>query len=163
MAQKAHKQAGPPISAAQIKKLHTLKTALKFDNETYRAALDNAAGVTSSKDLTIQQAAALIDDWQTKATAAGVWKTRQPKAKKFDDLENRRGVVAMATVPQMRMIEAIWGEVSRATEPEARATGLRHFIKRIAKVDSLRFLDREGASAVINALTAMQKSKASHS
>lgn len=163
MAHRAHKNAGPPISPAQIKKIHTLKTALRMDDNSYRVALFNACGFETSKAMSMKDAAELIDDWQTKATAAGVWKPRQPKAKKFDDLDNRRGAVAMATPPQMRMIETVWQEVSRATEPEARATGLRHFIKRIAKVDSLRFLDRDGASAVINALTKMQKQSKSQS
>jgi hypothetical protein len=156
MAQRAKKITGPPVTAAQIKKLHALKNALKLNDETYRAALDNCAGVASSKDLTIDQATGLIDDWQAKATATGVWEIRKPKPKKFDDLDNRRGM--MATPPQLRMIEGIWQEVSRAKEPEGRKTVLRHFIARIAKVSDLRFLDRDGASAVINALVAMQKS-----
>lgn len=155
---RTQRQNEPPITQQQIKRLHTLKNALGMDDATYRAALDNAAGVTTSKDLTISQAAGLIDDWQSKAQKAGVWERRTPRPKKFDDLDSRRGVVAMATPPQMRMIEGIWSDVSRATDPEARKTALRHFINRVAKVSDLRFLDRDGATAVINALVAMQKS-----
>src|SRR6185369_7129266 len=98
MAQKAHKNAGPPISAAQVKKIHALKNVLNLDDNNYRVALFNACGFETSKAMSMKDAADFIDDLQAKAVAAGVWETRQPKSKKFDDLDNRRGV--MATPPQ---------------------------------------------------------------
>jgi hypothetical protein len=156
MARLAQKQATNAITPVQIKKIHALKSAICMDDDTYRYGLDCAYGVTSSKDLNSIQAQDLIVNLEKLALDQGVWE-KQPKADKrqrFSDMGSRRG---MATPPQLRKIEAMWRDTSRIKEPEARTKALRSFLERIAKVSDLRFLDRNGASAVINALTAMQK------
>jgi len=142
-----------PISKQQIRAIHTLKNAAGMDDDTYRAMLREFDGVESSTALTLRQADALIDDLKRKA---GQEPRQQRKATRHNDLEGRPG---MATPPQLRKIEAIWSEVSRAEDPESRAKALRSIVGRIAKVSDLRFLDREGASKVINALEAMKKSR----
>lgn len=149
----ANTQSKAPITAAQIKKIHALKTALGFDDGLYRFILSNSFGVTSSKDLNSIQAGGLIEIMEAKAVECGSWERSGDKPKKFSALASRCN---MASPEQLRKIEAQWAEVSRVP-PEEREKALRRFVYRIAKVSALRFLDQEGAGKVINALTAMQK------
>lgn len=65
----------------------------------------------------------------------------------------------MATPRQLRKIEAMWADVSRADTEEARATALRQFLKRIVGIENLRFLEGWQVKKVINALEAMQSQK----
>jgi len=138
------------ISPRQIKIIHTLKGVMGMGDEDYRAMLQEFAGVASSKNLTWRQADELIADMQRK-TGKQVQEKAEFKTR-HNSLAKRPG---MATPPQLRKIEAIWVEVSKADGPENRAKALRAFIERVAKVSDLRFLDRTGASAVITALEAM--------
>jgi len=145
-----------PIQKYQVKKIHALKSALQWDEETYRAVLCDGFGVTTSKELSTVQAGLLIRNLESKAIALGVWVLRNGKSKKHDDLNGRGG---MATPPQLRKIEATWQEVSRASDPASRSKALRTFVMRVAKVSDLRFLDQDGASKVINALNKMKDQK----
>lgn len=139
-----------PASGKQIKVIHALKNAIGMDDASYRLLLQELAGVNSSKALTMGQAEELIEDLKVKA-GQQAW-TRKEGGRH----ENLAGRPGMATPAQLRKIEAAWGEVSRAENAEARAKALRTFIQRIAKVSDVRFLDREGAGKVINALEAMK-------
>jgi phage recombination protein Bet len=49
-----------PVTATQIKRIHTIKAKLALDDETYRGRLTKLYAVTSSKDLSQKQAADLI-------------------------------------------------------------------------------------------------------
>jgi phage recombination protein Bet len=49
-----------PVTASQIKRIHTVKAKLAIDDETYRGRLTKLYGVESSKELTYAQAADLI-------------------------------------------------------------------------------------------------------
>jgi phage gp16-like protein len=149
------KKTQQPITAAQIKKIHALKSTLALDDDTYRAILYQTFRVDSSKKLTVDQAGRLIEAIEEKAVTAGTWEKQEPRRQKFNSLEGRSG--SMATPPQLRKIEAMWQDVTRAEEPESRRKALRHFLERIAKVSALRFLDQDGAGKVINALQIMQK------
>lgn len=144
---------GPAITAGQIKKIHALLHAMRVDDATYRAILFSSFRVDSSKELNYFQAESLIQDLEAKAISAGVWEKRTA-SKKFEEWGRRRG--GMASPPQLRKIEAMWEDVSRAETLEDRKKALRSFLTRVAKVSDLRFLDSEGAGKVINALTAMQ-------
>jgi len=64
--------------------------------------------------------------------------------------------VDRASSKQLRMIESVWHDVSRQTDPEARGTALRRFVARTAKVDDIRFLTKAGATQVLTALTKMR-------
>lgn len=145
------------ITKAQIKLVHCLKSALQMDDPTYRQALENRFQVSTSKDLTSFQAEELIRELKGIAMSAGLWTEQPQRKKKFEEWEGRRG---MASAPQLRKIEIMWGEVSRIEEPEGRKKAFRSFLERIAKVSDLRFLDADGAGKVINALSAMRKRKA---
>lgn len=141
------------ISGQQIKAIHALKNALVMDDASYRFLLQESAGVTTSKALTMRQAEALIQDLKCKA---GQESWTRNEGGRHADLDGRSG---MATSAQLRKIEATWSEVSRAENEEDRAKALRSFIRRIAKVSDLRFLDRAAAGKVINALEAMKSRK----
>lgn len=141
------------IAKRQITIIHTAVHALGLDDDTYRGMLFNSFKVRSSKELNYFQAERLIDDLVKKAEGLGVWKKRT-SSKKFEDMQGRPG---FATDKQLRMIEGIWAEVSRATDEKERRTALRHFIERITGTSALEFLQSEEASVVINALKEMQK------
>ena len=49
-----------PATASQIKRIHTVKSKLAIDDDTYRGRLTKLYGVTSSKELSYEQAADLI-------------------------------------------------------------------------------------------------------
>lgn len=44
-----------PITAAQIKRIHTIINTLQIDDYTYRLALSETYGVTTSKDLSMNR------------------------------------------------------------------------------------------------------------
>lgn len=157
-----------PITAAQIKRIHTIKHLLGIPDDNYRDCLDTRFGVTTSKDLTLMQAKSFIDELDKYAMelqgergkaerAAARQKADEAEAakpKRFDDLDNRPG---MASGPQLRKIEAMWQNISIVPDTDARGRALRRFIERITGVAGLRFLDAQMAGKVINALNAMEK------
>lgn len=160
----ARKQSTKPISAAQIKRIHTIIHLLNISDDNYRDALDSRFNVKSCKDLTLQQACTFIDELEKLALKARVerheaqrsaasQKVEEEKPKRFDHLDNRPG---MASGAQLRKIEAMWQDISIIPEPDARSRALRRFIHRIASVADMRFLDSECAGKVINALNAMK-------
>lgn len=159
------KQKSKPITAAQIRRIHTILHVLGISDENYRAALESQFGVTTCKDLTMLEAKSFLDELDKQALktdreryqakmnkAAEEFAGKQPK--RFDDLDNRPG---MASAAQLRKIEATWQEISIIPEVEPRARALRRFIQRITGVADIRFLDAEMAGKVINAMNAMQK------
>lgn len=151
MASKAIRDGRRPITYGQIRTIHTLKTRLGMDEESYRGLLREFGGVESSKELSWFQADELIDEIKRKA---GQEPQANHKGKRHKGLEGRAD---MANPAQLRKIEAVWAEVSRVKDPEERTKALRSFIGKIARVSDLRFLDRRGVAKVIAALTAMQK------
>ena len=142
------------ITGGQITKIHALTGAMKLDDGVYRTILSTRFRVESSKGLNYFQAENLIQDLEAKAISAGVWEKRT-ESKKFEEWGRRQG--GMASAPQLRKIEAMWKDVSRAETPEERKKGLRSFLERIAKVSDLRFLDMDGAGKIITALVAIQR------
>jgi hypothetical protein len=138
------------ITAAQIKRIHTIKHILGISDENYRAVLDSRFHVTSCKDLSLMQAKSFIDELDKYALKLQVNRNQaqqdaarqkaeverqaaeEAKPKRFDNLDNRPG---MASGAQLRKIEAMWQDISTAPDGDARGRALRHFVKRIAGVD----------------------------
>lgn len=160
MARQTRKQTPKPITTAQIKRIHTIISVLLIDDDTYRVALAERFGVTTCKNLSLYQAQAFIKELEDitqkieQKTDYLEPKETEKQPERFSNLDNRPG---MATPPQLRKIEAMWQDISIVPEPDARNRALRRFVQRIAGVADLRFLDREGASKIINALNAMEK------
>jgi len=137
-------------SISQIRKIHTLKHILGLDDDLYREML-MSFGVCTSKDLTFTEAAVLLDILETKAVERNIWK-KQPK--KYEDL-NRDG--KMATPPQLRMIVGLWREICYCNNDQFADKSLRKFLKAKFKVDDIRFLTKNKAVKVIQAIKAIQK------
>jgi len=142
------------IDGTQIKLIHTLKGALRLDDATYREMLACRFRKRTSKDLLHSEAADLIREMEAHAVSQGVWRRKE---KKYDRYADRPG---FASPKQLRMIEGMWKDVSRAATAEDRATALRHFLLRIVGVEDLRFLEPEHVRKVVNALKTMKAAKA---
>ncbi|MBI3584006.1 MAG: regulatory protein GemA [Nitrospinae bacterium] len=143
------------ITKKQINKIHALKNAMGWDEHGYRATLLYNYGVRTSKDMTWKQADEFSNFLEEKAIKRGVWKKFNGK-ERFEELKNRPN---MATPPQLRMIEAMWKDVSSAGNEKQRREALRGFLRKYFKVSDLRFLDRGTVGKVITALKNMQSRK----
>jgi len=137
-------------TAAQIKKIQTLKRALNWDDELYREILDDRYGVKSSKQLTIADAANFIEVFEKKAIECGVWQKQEPK-----HTDKKRKASHYASVRQIRLIETLWGQVTRQTNEEDKTAALRKFIRRIVDVDDLRFVLKKDVERLVKALEQM--------
>jgi len=144
------------IAEWQIKLIHTLKSKLNMDDEQYRLRLSNW-WVRTSKDLTYQEANEFIAELEDEAVAKGVWIKRSEfkiqSSTRFNELAGRKG---MASPKELRMIEAIWKDVSYTHDVTKRQSALRKFLFRIAGVQDLRFLTSRDAKKVIHALKNMK-------
>lgn len=131
-----------PPTAAQIKKIHAIKGALKLDDETYRAML-SGYGVKSSTKLSIARADELIADIEQKAVAVGVWEKRN----------STRAGSRIGDDPQTMKIRALWGSLYKAGKIERNTDlALCAFVKRITKKDALRWCTPAEKGRVIEAL-----------
>ncbi|OHD22794.1 MAG: hypothetical protein A2Y38_20215 [Spirochaetes bacterium GWB1_59_5] len=120
-----------------LKTIHTAKRDVGLDDATYRALLEGAAGVTSAKDIVS------TSDFKKVMHAFDVL-GRKPKTGLFS--------TRWACAPgQQSMILALWLNVGHDQHERA----LSAFVKRIAKVDTPRFLTKELATEVIIALKTM--------
>ena len=137
------------ITKLQIKKIHTLKSYLKLDEDTYRDLLFNF-NVASSKELSFVQAQVLIEILEKKAVALTSWEVRE---KKYDLHRNDD----MASPSQLRMIEGLWREISYFDTDEFAKTSLRKYLKRNFHIDDLMFLTKKTASKVIQSILIMKK------
>lgn len=143
------------ISRQQIVLIHTLRSAMGMDEDIYRAVLIEVFNVDSSKDLSFNEAEALIRQFEKEAISMGVWE-HQSRTDKYKALKGREG---FATPSQLSLIEGLWKKVSRVDEKH-QDNALRAFLMRQAGVSDLRFLKGRDASKVIVALRAMvQQSK----
>lgn len=134
----------------QIIKIHALKGSLKLDDDTYRDIL-RGYGVKSSTKLTIVKADQLIDDLVIKATAAGVWEKRKPAAK-------AKTTRKLADDDQSKMIRGIWIELHEmGVVKDSSEKALASYVKRMTRIEDLRWLDVKQAQLVIEALKKWRK------
>lgn len=138
------------ITSAQIRKIHTLKSVLNLDNELYVEML-MSFGVQSSKKLTYAEANIFIDILEEKAAWTNKWKKRSKKYEELNDRINSKEL-AMATPPQLRMIEAIWREICYVDTDEFAKQALRKFLQNKFKISDLKFLTKNTAVRVIRAI-----------
>ena len=144
------------ISTGQTKKIHALKNALKLEDVIYRKMLFiNHYTAKSSKELTHEEATGFINFLEMMATKKGVWTKYEGK-----DSHEKLGYRGdMATPAQLRMIEAMWKDVSVINDTKGRQKALRTWLHNKFKVSDLRFLDNSKAGKVIYALKQMKKRK----
>jgi hypothetical protein len=142
------------IEPMQIKLIHCLKSALGLSDPTYREMLTGRYGKDSSKKLTYSEASDLIRQMENYAVSMGVWRRKE---KRYDRYGHRPG---FASPKQLRMIEGMWKDVSRAQTEEDRKMALRHFLMRIVGIEDLRFIEPEHVRKVVYALKTMKAAKA---
>jgi phage gp16-like protein len=139
------------VSPAQIKIIHALKGALKLDDETYRAMLSSYNCAISSKALSFEQAKDLIDRMEVNAVNAGVWE-KKPGAD-HSAMINRPG---FATWKQIKMIHAMWGEVSRQPDQASRKKALNTFLNNHFGISFVDWLPSEMVQKVVMTLGRMK-------
>jgi hypothetical protein len=71
---------------------------------------------------------------------------------RYADLGRRDG---MASPGQLRLIEALWMNVSRMPDREAKERALKGFLKRIVGVEDMRFIEGWMVQKIIRAVQAM--------
>ena len=135
------------ISKRQLAFLHVAKSKLGLTDDTYRAALAQIGGVTSSKELDRGGFEAMVGFFEYLGFT--------PTGAKDRNYGARPG---MASFPQIELIRALWDEYTRFSyrDEDELNTWLEHYWK----ISSLRFLTAAQAPKVITALKAM-KSRAS--
>ncbi len=139
-----------PIKAWRIKRIHALLSKCGIADEDYRARMKENYGVSTYKELSSKQAKTLIGDieafakeWNIDIGGKREW-ARRP---------------GMATPAQLRKIEAMWKNVSRAKTAKARSKALRTFLTNRFGVSDLRFMTHEMPPKIIRALYAMKEQK----
>ena len=129
------------ISKTQIAKIHILKSQLALSEEEYGAALEGY-GVTTSKDLSYEQAMDLIKRLNNLLPKELRYKERRKNIKfKYDELGiryNEQLKEHYATPKQLRMLEAIWMTSNRVENKNEEA--FKHFVKRISGKERLEWL-----------------------
>ncbi|MBP7527557.1 MAG: regulatory protein GemA [Syntrophorhabdaceae bacterium] len=146
---------GKKITKEQIRKIHTLKSALDLPDDVYRKGLEDMFCVETSKVLTARQAVYLIDVLEMEGITNGVWSRREYRDK-YNELGRRPD---MATPAQLRKIEASWNGLYPENDERLRQKNLRAFLFKFFKVSDLRFLDGETANKVLYALRNMTRRK----
>lgn len=145
------------INKRQIKLIHTLIHAIGMDDDTYRAMLEARAGVRSSLNLTYANARTLIEDLEGEAVELGVWKRHHWPAEtgrlKYEDLGHRPG---MASPAQLRMIEAMWKEVSYQETDEEKERAMRRFLMSHYHIAAIEWVEDWQAKKIIRTLNAMR-------
>lgn len=138
------------IAPSQIKAIHAVKGKLGLDDEAYRDMLQGRYSVTSCKGLTWRQAEELLSSLN--GTALPSRSNFKGGAQKYSDLDGRPG---FASGSQLRLIDAMWGQVTRAEDDEAREKALNSFCNRIAHVAGIRMLKAWQIEKIVKALEAM--------
>jgi phage gp16-like protein len=140
------------IAPSQIKAIHAVIGKLGMDDETYRHMLHSRYGATSCKDITWRQAEELLE------TLNGQGKSGRPQSAparhglKYTDMDSRPG---FASGSQLRLIDAMWNQVTRAEGEEAQEKALDGFCRRITGVAGLRMVKSWQIEKIVKALEAM--------
>lgn len=130
--------------AEQFRQIHGLVRLLGLDDAAYRDMLADRYGVRSSKDLLPQQRFALVRSLREQVHG---------NVQKFSELSGRAR--HKASPAQLRAIEAMWAQVSRAETSEARSKALNAFCKRLTGVEVIRWICKDDAKILIKAIHAM--------
>jgi hypothetical protein len=137
----------------QIKRIHVLASKLELPDSVYRKWLGERYNVTSSKQLTVDQAKDFIRGLEYFAVQCGYWE-RDPNKAKYNELAGRQG---MASPAQLRMVESIWVELTKPATDAERDSTLRAFLFKRFKTSHLKFLDLSTVDKVICALKTMKE------
>jgi hypothetical protein len=129
-----------PARARLIRLVHVGKSKLGLDRSAYEAMLEGATGKRSSSDMTEAELRLVLKGMR----AAGFSGKRMPA---------RPGEAPLCSPEKLYYIKGLWELVSRTKTEDS----LNRFVKRIAHVDNVRFLDDHAATRVILALRDMAR------
>lgn len=129
--------------AQDFKVIHGLARLLGLNDEAYRDMLNDRYHVRSSKDLNPQQRFQLIKELREKVHG---------NVQKFNELGKRK---FKASPKQLRAIEAMWAQVSRATNSADRRKALNAFCKRLTGVEVITWICKDDAKILFKAIQAM--------
>lgn len=130
--------------AEQYRQIHGLVRLLGMNDEAYRDMLHDRYQVESSKQLSTQQRSSLIKSLREQVHG---------KVQKFNELSGR--AKHKASPAQLRAIEAMWAQVSRAETSEDRRKALNAFCKRLTGVEVVTWICKDDAKVLIKAIHAM--------
>lgn len=130
--------------AEQYRQIHGLVRLLGMNDEAYRDMLRDRYQVESSKQLSTQQRSSLIKSLREQVHG---------KVQKFNELSGR--AKHKASPAQLRAIEAMWAQVSRAETSEDRRKALNAFCKRLTGVEVVTWICKGDAKVLIKAIHAM--------
>jgi len=130
--------------AEQYRQIHGLVRLLGMNDEAYRDMLRDRYSAESSKQLSTQQRSSLIKSLREQVHG---------KVQKFNELSGRAR--HKASPAQLRAIEAMWAQVSRAETSEDRRKALNAFCKRLTGVEVVTWICKDDAKVLIKAIHAM--------
>jgi hypothetical protein len=134
---------------ALIQLVHIAKARLKMDDAEYRAWLRECTGKTSSKDMSDEKLSTFVDSLRE----SGILDT--PAVKRMAGV----GGHDRPTRKQLKAVDDYARELGMSGIDDK---GLATFCRRITKMDSPRFLDKNGITKLLNGLSAWVKRKAEH-
>jgi hypothetical protein len=137
----------PPMMVRRIK---TLQGLSGMSEDQYRALL-SGYGVESCVNLTITDARAVCDCLQGMVNRLP--EKAQFKAKTYEDLAGRSA--DMATVKQLRMLEAMWMQVTWKDNRRDAITAYHDWLKNRFNVGTPEWIERDRVSAIKRALESM--------
>ncbi len=137
----------PPMLVRRIK---TLQGLSGISEDQYRALL-SGYGVESCVNLTILDARAVCDFLQKMVDR--IPEKAQFKAKTYADLAGRSGT--MATVKQLRMLEAMWMQVTWKDNRRDAIAAYHDWLKNRFNVGTPEWIERDRVSAIKRALEEM--------
>lgn len=129
--------------AQDFKVIHGLARLLGLNDDAYRDMLNDRYHVRSSKELNPQQRFQLIKELREKVHG---------NVQKFNELGKRK---FKASPKQLRAIEAMWAQVSRAETSADRRKALNAFCKRLTGVEVITWICKDDAKILIKAIQAM--------
>ena len=125
------------------KTIHGLARLLGLNDEAYRDMLNDRYHVRSSKELNPQQRFQLIKELRVQVHG---------NVQKFNELGKRK---FKASPKQLRAIEAMWAQVSRASTAQDRSKALNACCKRLTGVEVITWICKDDAKIIIKAIQAM--------
>ena len=149
----------------QLIKIHIARKQLGLTDDDYRSAIQSY-GVEHANELSWNDAEDILEKFKRlgwKESATSKTKNSKPAQNKIQRFgfgkkkyENLRGRGKQYPKPQkLRMIEALWRDVSREKTDES----LANFIYKKTGVDDITFLLEDQARIILTALQAMAKNK----
>ncbi len=130
---------------SELGKIHLARKGRGLDDAVYREILQRVTGKSSAGDLDQAERGKVLDEFKRMGFREG--NSHSKRLEDFDDSE-----------PQARLIRCLWSDLHESgVVRDGSDRALQRFIKRTAKVDSIRWLGPHEGNAIIEALKSMKK------